>query len=269
MYKQIAFTYSWRDTLKIALIAGVMILFIMVFLQPFDTFQSTIQFKFMKLSGYSFVIIIPILFFHFVERFWYEKQNYRWTLLNEVVSLISIFTLTSICSYFYHHLLFQGSLISFSNSIRFLIYYCLPFLPLFLPLLSYFRFTFGKVVITGSDTDQNNNLEIAGDNKDEKISIPMTRFIYAEAQQNYVDLYFLGSDHKIEKEIIRSTFSNIVDQIPEAYQVHRSYLINPDFLSQITGNTRKRLIELKGVENQIPVSKKYYQAIEKHLQNRP
>ena len=34
-------------------------------------------------------------------------------------------------------------------------------------------------------------------------------------------------------------------------------------MSHITGNSRKRLIELKGVENQIPVSKKYYQAINK------
>lgn len=269
MNKQIAFTYSWKDTFKIALIAGVMILFIMVFLQPFDTFQSNIQFKFIRLSGYSFTIIVPILLLHFAERYWYEKQNYRWTFLNEVISLVSIFALTSISSYFYHNLAFSGDVISLPYSARFFIYYCIPFIPLFLPLLSYFRFTFGKVIIVGSEKSRNDELEIAGDNKDEKISLPMNRFIYAEAQQNYVDIYFLNSDNKIEKEIIRSTFSNIVDQIPEAYQVHRSYLINPDFLSQITGNSRKRLIELKGVEYQIPVSQKYYQAIEKHLQSRP
>ena len=266
--KQIAFTYSFKDTLKIALIAGVFVLFIMVFLQPFDTFQSQMELKMLKLSGYGLAIALPIIFLHFINRFWYKMQNFRWTILNEIIYLVFLALLSSIASFFYHHFVLSGNAITVSNITNFFIYYCIPFFPIILPLVTYLRFTFGKVVITDSK-HKDKPLTISGENKDEKISISMSQFVYAEAQQNYVDIHYLDEDNVVNKEILRSTFSNVVEQIEDAYQVHRSYLINPMYLSKISGNSRKRLIELEKVDTEIPVSKKYYQAIEKHLQNRP
>ena len=67
--------------------------------------------------------------------------------------------------------------------------------------------------------------------------------------------------------MIRSTLSNLAKQLPNAWQVHRSYLVNLDFLKSVEGNARKRFLTLTIIEEDIPVSQKYYDALKNKLSN--
>lgn len=266
--QSIAFASKWKSQFKIALILGIVIAFIMVFLQPFDTFQNQIEAKSLKLSGYALTVIFPMLLIHPVCLSFYQKRNEVWTLLHEVVYLILLVFMISVFSYFYHAFVFTNASPSIDQFSDFFLFFCLPFIPILLPIIAYLRFTMGDVLIHEKRQDQEAALGIKNSNGELALELTMNEFVYAEAQQNYVNIYYCRAG-KLHKEMIRSTLSNLVDQMPDAQQLHRSYLVNMDFVEEAIGNARQRSIKLKGVEEMLPVSKKSHEAVIKHLQIQP
>lgn len=263
--KPIAFIYSWTDKIKSALICGCLVALIMVLLQPFDTFQSEINFKVLKLSGYALVIIIPILITHIPERIYFKKKQQVWHIRNEIISTFFVIVLITITAYVYHGFTFSEAEFSESIFLQFSLNYSLPFIPILIPLFSYLRFKFGKTSIAKSGETM--AYHIKGNNQKEKFEISSERFLYAKAQQNYVEIYFLDATKSVRKQVIRSTFSRVAKQLNKADQVHRSYIINLDYLDVIRGSSRKKTLKLKNVESEIPVGLKYFNILRKHLQN--
>ena len=74
---------------------------------------------------------------------------------------------------------------------------------------------------------------------------------------------------RLKKEMIRFTISGLIDLIPSAQQIHRSYLVNPLHIQDITGNTRKGSILINHYDQEIPISPKHFLAVKNLLQNRP
>ncbi|MEO9549354.1 MAG: LytTR family DNA-binding domain-containing protein [Maribacter dokdonensis] len=107
---------------------------------------------------------------------------------------------------------------------------------------------------------------MVGNNKSETLTICEADFIYAKAQQNYVDVFY-KTDNGMQQETFRNTLSNIMKQLPKAWQVHRSYLVNLDYLESVEGNARKRYIRISTTEETIPISQIYYKALSKRLSN--
>tara|TARA_Y100001933_G_scaffold262419_1_gene319834 strand:- start:11254 stop:11499 length:246 start_codon:yes stop_codon:yes gene_type:complete len=81
-----------------------------------------------------------------------------------------------------------------------------------------------------------------------------------------VDVYY-KTEIGIEQKTFRNTLSNIMKQLPKAWQVHRSYLVNLDYLTSLEGNARKRFMRISETEETIPISQVYYEALHKRLSN--
>ncbi|MEN2280905.1 LytTR family DNA-binding domain-containing protein [Algoriphagus sp. SE2] len=267
--KKIAFTYGWSDQIKVAVICGFAIAFIMIFLQPFDTFQSEFKFKALKLTGYALPVIVPILFIHIFERFYFKKRNNTWILRDEIISITATIILIATAAYGYHAFVFSEAVFSKKIFFQFSLNYSLPFVPILVPLLIYLRFRFGSFTITAKERGGGIIYDIKGNNQEDNLTIASEKFLYAEAQQNYVDIFYLNNESHIQKEMVRSTFSKIVEQLTEAQQVHRSFVVNLKRIKTMKGNSRKKRIVLDGIENEVPVSNKYIESLEDYLKNRP
>jgi hypothetical protein len=89
-----------------------------------------------------------------------------------------------------------------------------------------------------------------------KVTISVNKLIYVEALGNYINIaYHNKEDRKIT---IRETISNIEKKISNSkiiYKPHRSYLVNLQFIENITGDSQGLKIHLKGFEKVIPVSR--------------
>ncbi|MEM6738066.1 MAG: LytTR family DNA-binding domain-containing protein [Bacteroidota bacterium] len=263
----VEFIYNWSDKVKVALICGAVLAFIMIFLQPFDTFQSTMRFKGLKLSGYALAVVIPILLAHIAERVYFLRHHKTWLFRYEIVTVAVIMFLISVAAYGYHGLTFSDLEFSEKAFLLFSLNYSLPFVPILVPVMIYSRFKFGSKTIDNSAEEV--VYYIYGDNQEDKLEISSKSFLYAQAQQNYVDLYFLDAEGRVQKKIIRSTFSRIVKQLSKVEQVHRSFAVNFDLAQVVKGNSRKRVVKLYSIENEIPVGVKYYGVLKGYLQNRP
>ncbi|WP_299674481.1 LytTR family DNA-binding domain-containing protein [uncultured Dokdonia sp.] len=265
--RPIPYTQGWKQTVIIGSIVGGGLSMLLIFLQPFDTDQVQFNYKVLKLAGYGLCFLIPILVMHPIENALFKKQQYRWYILNELGYIIACLLLVYTACYFYNtYIVNNGGSASLDGWRYFMIYYGLPFMPFLGPLWLYFRNRFGKITLPESSTQKNILTTITGENKKETLTIAVSDFVYAQAQQNYVAIHYL-IDGNLQKEMMRSTLSNIQKQVPDAWQVHRSYLVNLAYLKTISGNSRKRELFLTISSEAIPVSQKYYEALQKRASN--
>jgi hypothetical protein len=96
-------------------------------------------------------------------------------------------------------------------------------------------------------------------------------FLYAKADDNYVELYYLGNDIKTRK-VIRNSLKNIHSFLPAAqnfYRCHKSYVINLDQVNHISGNAQGYKFHLKYGEDLIPVSRSNNDFVKNYFTNRP
>ena len=267
--KTIAYTKKWRHTFLIALVLGVLVPVLLITLEPFDN-SNDFSFKYLILSGYSLCIIIPIILIHPFENYVYNVQTKRWFIINEFFYITGTLLLIFLLSFLYHFFLISLQSSFTSEAVwGFIKSFGLPFIPIVVPLWLYLRSNYGAIEVPFYDKENSRSkktVTIVGNNKSETLTICEADFIYAKAQQNYVDVFY-KTDNGMQQETFRNTLSNIMKQLPKAWQVHRSYLVNLDFLESVEGNARKRYIRISTTEETIPISQIYYKALSKRLSN--
>jgi DNA-binding LytR/AlgR family response regulator len=133
-------------------------------------------------------------------------------------------------------------------------------------LWSYSRFRFSKIDLKPTLTSAEKTCIITGNNSKEEYSFFWNQFLLAKSQSNYVEVYLLDAKtDNTEKIMIRNTLSNLLSQLPEAVQVHRSYIVNIDKIEKLTGNVRKGGCTIFGYSEQVPVSPKHFKALKSGL----
>jgi DNA-binding LytR/AlgR family response regulator len=103
---------------------------------------------------------------------------------------------------------------------------------------------------------QQKRLKVKSKNKDDIISLEAENFIYAESQQNYVILFYL-SEYGVKEFRLRSTLKKVQEQILNSCQIHKSYIVNPDYIEKTLGGSKDRFIVLHHIPKPIPVSRSY------------
>ncbi len=269
LHKTIAYTKKWKHVLWMALIVGAILPLLLILLEPFDN-SNQFDYKYALLSGYALCISIPILSLHALENYVYKKQGNRWFVVNECLYITITLFVIFIFSFFYHFYIVGGDSVLDTTALwGFVKSFCLPFTPFIVPLWIYLRSNFGIIEVPNQEIKsikKDRIITITGENKSETMTINESDFIYAHSQQNYVDVYYTTKEEVVQK-MFRSTLANMMKQLPNAWQVHRSYLVNLDYLQTVEGNARKRFMTISKTEKNIPISQKYYIALQKRLSN--
>lgn len=269
LHKTIAYTKKWKHSFWIALLLGTLLPTLLITLEPFDN-STNFSYKYVILSGYALCIIIPLLLAHGIEIFFYKIQTNRWFIVNEVIYILTTLLIIFLFCFFYHFFLISGRQDITAQAIwGFIKSFGLPFIPIIVPLWLYLRSKYGIIEVPMFDKESIKKVKtvtILGTNKSETLTIFEADFVFAKAQQNYVDVYFKTVDG-MQQKTFRSTLANIMEQLPKAWQVHRSYLVNLDYLTNVEGNARKRFMTISETEEKIPISQMYYDALTKRLSN--
>ncbi|APY10953.1 hypothetical protein BWZ22_06730 [Seonamhaeicola sp. S2-3] len=267
--KTIAYTKKWKHTFLISVVLGALVPLLLITLEPFDN-SNTFSYKYIILSGYAFCILIPLLLVHPIENYIYNKQTNRWFVMNEFLYIAVTLFLIFVFAFFYHFLVISNlQAFTFHAIWGFAKTFCLPFTPIVVPLWLYLRSKYGLIEVPlprKKHVEEKVAITITGNNKSETLTILESDFIFAKAQQNYVDVYF-KTEKGVKQKTFRNTLSNIMKQLPKAWQVHRSYLVNLDYLTSVEGNARKRFMHISETEDIIPISQVYYKALNKRLSN--
>lgn len=102
---------------------------------------------------------------------------------------------------------------------------------------------------------------LENDNGKLLIEVKIKNIICFEANDNYVITYFLDKNEQLKKSMERISLKKIEDMLikEEVYfkRIHKSFLINSSYISEVKGKSQAYKIELSHFDNLVPVSRSY------------
>ena len=104
---------------------------------------------------------------------------------------------------------------------------------------------------------------------EEAFSFPFDKWIAGKAAGNYVELFFSTDNHK-PTVLIRTTLKLLTEALEHKtsfFHCHRSFIVNLDYLSELTGSSQSYKIQLRGLESPIPLSRNFEKQLRQRLQH--
>ena len=114
---------------------------------------------------------------------------------------------------------------------------------------------------------QSGILTIESSNKKNVYRFDKTAILYMNSEDNYVGVKFFNDNNILEKELIRIPLKTVESFIEfPLLKVHRSYVVNLNQITKISGNSQGMQIALKGIDELIPVSRNYIEPLKNTIQ---
>ncbi len=99
-----------------------------------------------------------------------------------------------------------------------------------------------------------------GDSKEETTVcqglLETTNMVYVKSSQNYLDVFYLN-EGQLSCKIVRCSLTKLMNQLDEHYfiRIHRSYIVNMNFVKVIKGNSKKAWLKINQLELELPVAR--------------
>jgi len=251
--KQIPYSSSFRLQLLTGALLGIVVSFIMVFLQPFDTYSFESKHKHLIMFGFGIILLIGYLTNARLENFWYYHNDKKWMIKYEIIWFFSLLFISTIIIHFYNQV-FLNDL--FSNG-----FYLLEYVK---NGLWFLRHSIIPIEIPPSSKE----IELNGINKGEQIRIQKHELLFVKASENYVEIFFIKNNSTLHKTF-RNTLTSIKTQAPFLHRCHRSYLVNASAIKTIDGNSQNAKIKLHHSNLELPLSKSYFKTLKSALNFQP
>lgn len=110
-------------------------------------------------------------------------------------------------------------------------------------------------------------LTLTGDNQGEQLRLTPDSWLAAEANDNYCRIYYLANGCS-ESVLFRTTLKKLEEQLsahPAMYRSHKSFLVNLEQVTHLSGNAQGYRLHLRGSSLQVPVSRSLHNALKQKL----
>lgn len=107
-----------------------------------------------------------------------------------------------------------------------------------------------------SDNTINDKIILRSDSRESLIVSPFD-IMYVESVGNYLNIVYLN-DSELCQTRLRSSLKEIketLEKFPFLVQIHRAFLVNINYITQVSGNSAGYKISLFSIDKQLPVSK--------------
>lgn len=271
--------YERNNRVVIAASYGLFVsLFLMIF-QPFGISMSTDPLYLLKTAGFGLVTFLVMLFVYLALPVMYpdffKEKNY--TIGKELIVSAFLILLIGLANSAYAHIfVIQPSKQSILNMIwqTFLV----GIFPIsFLTLLQYNRLYKSNTKVSQAiklSSDRNSNVirELAEQHyysistEQDNTPIILENLLFLESDGNYVHLYQVA-DKSYTKTMHRATLKSLEEEnsFQNVVRCHRSFIVNLDQVIDVSGNAQGLKLKLNGVEEEVPVSRKYISAVKDYL----
>lgn len=252
----IPLNHNYKDHLLLGAAVGFWLVFFLIFIAPFDIIEFNFAEKIYLMPPYGLFFLASYLSAVFLQEKIYQRWK-NWNLWLEIGVIVFTCILNLFLTYFYYTLPFNNGYFSLILFIR-LVYK--PIAMLTISLLVFGRlFINRQTTITRIKTSPIDKITLVGENKNDVLQIKPSQIICISSAHNYVEVFYQQKDG-INKHLIRNSLKKVALDLDFLLQVHRSHLINPDYIIKWLDN-KTLLVD----EKKIPVSKTYRTAVIQHL----
>jgi len=265
--------------LRTALVTGFTVgLFLFVF-RPFGISDADVSSVALFIWGYGFVTTLVLLLLLFgmprlLPRMFAEE---RWTVGKNVLFFIFIVVVIGSANLYYTHAT-AGLRFSVASFVTFQLYTAavstvVASVATFLRYAANLkRFQRNAVAVNreivehrhGADTHQGVSAQpvvgsfiVQSENEKDSLTLTAGSLLYVESADNYSDVCFLQNG-VMEHRLIRSSLKRIEDRLPFpfCFRCHRSFLVNLNKVTHVTGNSQGYKLHLRDADKPIPVARR-------------
>jgi LytTr DNA-binding domain len=265
---------STLAALKTAMIAGGILSFVLIFFQPFGTYEFSAIGKYWKLAGYGLVLALVFLVVHVL--FWPWRRG--WNLGRELL-FQSVFVLSGgVFCKLYHVALGFGPW-NLQELLYFLFFaLIIAFIPVFFLVRSKLQkadFAWRlseaqlKAGVTALATEQESQLiSLQGRGQGEKWQGRQNDLHYLKAEGNYVAVFY-AREGRSDKMLLRGALSEVAAQLSDEdfMQIHRSFVVNLRQASSLSVQSSGYVLKLRGGEI-LPVSRNQVKGLRARLEQK-
>lgn len=267
--------YSYREEfnfqITIPFIVGFIVFLVLYLLKPFGLAEVQNN-HLIYFGGYGLLtsIIILLFFFLIAPIFPNFFSDANWTVKREILTLSSIIFLIGIFAWLYHQIVASSY-----NSDKFTLLYFLRYtfsigvFPVILyvylseMLLTSDRKNVAKTVREKVAKRKKKNIKeitLIATNKKNELVFNLDNLIYIVSEGNYANIYLKDEENIIHENVLRIQLKVIESEL-KAYEnivrCHKSYIVNTNYVKDISGNARGHFLHLSVDASLIPVSRKY------------
>ena len=277
--KPFPFYETYRQKLTTPLLFG---LFIMLFLVIFNPSHNTdfVREQFMKVFAYGFITIFIMSFYNavlplvFPNVFDVEKWNVKKTIVFLLFTIISIGLSNGLFAFQFDNPNNNSHLFSFLLSVL-VKTLTIGILPTIMFVFYMEKSLYKRHQLLALETIAKINKEKNRDQKNsekiiitfpdtkEKVVIEYNDLYCIKAEENYC-IYYFKKDNRVEKIMVRSSLKKIEHEFIKSEKIircHKSYIINLNTVSDITGNARGYFFSIKDINFKIPGSRNLSKAL--------
>lgn len=102
-------------------------------------------------------------------------------------------------------------------------------------------------------------ISINSDNGNEHVIFHLDNLVYVTSEGNYAS-FFLKDEEGLKEKVLRVTLIKIATQLkeyPNIIRSHKSYIVNINYINDISGNARGYLLKSDFIDIDIPVSRSF------------
>ncbi|MDJ1471170.1 LytR/AlgR family response regulator transcription factor [Xanthocytophaga flava] len=262
-----------RDSIGIVL-AGLFVAGFLVFFQPFGIYQWNTEYKVLKIAGYGLVTILVLLIdFYGIRLQWNSFFNEKsWKVWKEIGWVVFILLSVTIGNYLYNMWILDTATFRFHN---FLVTAITTFSIGIFPTTGFvlanyivrLRHYSKPVEIHSPVYPEFSVVELIAENEKDRLVVKSSQLLYIESADNYCTVC-IQTEGRITKELIRSSLTRLESQVSvsDIIRCHRSYIVNLEQVTRISGNAQGYKLHLSGQEEAIPVARKYAKQVLEVLQ---
>lgn len=106
------------------------------------------------------------------------------------------------------------------------------------------------------DFNQHETVTIPSKYAQDDLNIKLNQLLFIRAADNYVEVFFVVNK-QIQKILLRNSLKDLEDTIKlkQLFRCHKSYLVNLDQVTRVSGNAQGYKLHLNGFDELIPVSR--------------
>jgi hypothetical protein len=276
---------SFKERTIKSVIFGVFVSLFLVAFRPFD--MDALKNHLLLVSlGYGMVcsvvmFILNILVFNALPNYFSETQ---WTIKRELIwSVVNLLSIAS--GNFIYSIIMHITAFNFGSFLLFIAYTLavgiFPITVVVMIKFSRWRHKYeaeSQVLNPIIEAESNiihhfdsHKLKFFSDNGSLELELMSSDFLYAKADDNYVEVHYLQNGKK-HRKILRNTLKNTHGFLPmqeNFYRCHKSYVVNLDLVNHISGNAQGYKFHLKYTDELIPVSRSNNEFVKNYFTNHP
>jgi len=261
---------SVRNTWFLTISISVFVLFFMMIFQPFGLNSIPAGHRYPVLAGYGLVTLFILAFnlqlLPWILPRWF--RDVRWTLIKELIFFVWILFTIGLGNFLYSSWAL-GFRLSSGNIIGFQIYTLaigiIPITTLTIVKQNYLNRRNREQAASINSSIHHHDpapvspdiIRIASENDKEALTTRLSELLAIRSDGNYITVFHLNQG-KPASLLLRNTLKYAEDLLapyPAIYKCHRSWLVNLQQISRVTGNSQGLKLIVYHLQEEIPVSR--------------